>query len=158
MIIKNLMGMIKYAMSNSFQSVKSVYGEMCDVQFSGTFNKNAPNVNVVDYADLTNGVRFLFGSDNTPVTIDDYKLGELVTNYIGVAMNHTTFSDYGVNVFHVTRTIKNTSESPITIKEMGIFGMYSNKIFMLAREVLPEPVTIEPGKMHDFAMIINLEV
>lgn len=159
MITKNLLATIKRSLLNSASPIKMVDGSLQDnVVFFGSFGISAKNVNdAVDYTNTDAGLHFLFGSGDTPVTIDDYKLGELVTTYQGMAMNHTTFNDYSENVFHVTRTIKNTSESSITIKEMGVFGVYSGKLFMLARTVLPTPVTIEPNEMHDFAMLISLE-
>lgn len=159
MITQNLLATIKHSFLNSAAPVKMVDGSLQDnFIFWGSFGVSAKNVNdAVDYTNTDAGLHFLFGSGDTPVTIDDYKLGELVTTYQGMAMNHTTFNDYSENVFHVTRTIKNTSESPITIKEMGVFGVYSGKLFMLARTVLPTSVTIEPNEMHDFAMLISLE-
>lgn len=158
MIIKNLLGTIKRSLLNSASPIKMVDGSLQDnVIFFSSFGINAKNVNdAVDYTNIDAGLHFLFGSGDTPVTIDDYKLGELVTTYQGVAMSHTTFNDYSENVLHVTRTIKNTSDSPITIKEMGVFGVYNGGLFMLARTVLPTPETIEPNEMHDFAMLISL--
>lgn len=159
MITQNLLATIKRSLLNSASPIKMVDGSIQnDVTFFGSFGTSANNINdAVDYTNTDAGLHFLFGSDDTPVTIDDYKLGELVATYQGVAMNHTTFNDYSENVFHVTRTIKNTSESPITIKEMGVFGVYGGKLFMLARTVLPTPETIEPNEMHDFAMLISLK-
>lgn len=159
MITKNLLATIKLTFLNSSAPIKMVDGSVQNnAIFFSSFGINANNVNdAVDYTNTDGGLHFLFGSGDAPVTIDDYKLGELVTTYQGVAMNHTTFNDYSENVFHVTRTIKNTSESPITIKEMGVFGVYGGKLFMLARTVLPTPETIEPNEMHDFAMLISLK-
>ena len=159
MIIKNLLATIKRSLLNSASPIKMVDGSLQDnVTFFGSFGISVKNVNdAVDYTNTDAGLHFLFGSSDTPVTIDDYKLGELVTTYQGVAMSHTTFKDYSENVLHVTRTIKNTSDSPITIKEMGVFGVYNGELFMLARTVLPTPETIEPNEMHDFAMLISLK-
>ena len=157
MITKNLLAAIKRSFLSSSAPIKMVDGNIKDNVTFISFGINAKNINdAVDYTNTAEGVHFLFGSGDTPVTIDDYKLGELVTTYQGVAMNHTTFKDYSENVFHVTRTIKNTSDSPITIKEMGVFGAYNGELFMLARTVLPTPETIEPNEMHDFAMLISL--
>lgn len=54
----------------------------------------------------------------------------------------------------VSRTIKNVSDTTITITEIGLYtrGTYDNELWLLYREVLDSPVTLEPGKKYTFTI------
>lgn len=107
---------------------------------------------------------FAFGSDNTEVTENDYKLGSIIAS--GLSMTSSTFtcnttlefSDDGNSCDRKVKLVlspKNTSSNAITINEVGIYGslVYSassqssqyRKNFLLHREVLSEPLVIEPN-------------
>ena len=81
-----------------------------------------------------------------------------MSNYTVVAQTHTTFSRYNANAFIITRTIQNPSlAEPLTIKEIGLFGGSGRQLYMIAREVLDEPVILQPGEKHAFTMTIALD-
>ena len=105
-------------------------------------------------ADANAGIYLLIGVGTTTATSDDYKLDSIESNYTVITQNHTVFTNtYGNQILVINRIIQNTSSSAITINELGLCGW---KI-MIAREVLPEPVTLQPGEKHTFTMTISLE-
>lgn len=97
-----------------------------------------------------------FGDGTTPPTIDDYKFsGNLVTpaiartlGTISVGSNGTTFQ----------LVVTNTTESAMTIKEIGLFMQVSGDgCVMLTRDVLPEPVVLEAGASKGFEIFIDTQ-
>lgn len=94
------------------------------------------------------------GTGNVTPTIDDYKLsGELVTGltsqeqYTTANNNSITFSAIATN----------NTESPVTIKEIGLGGYASNYtcVFLLTRDVLATPVTLNTGDSKRFSITID---
>lgn len=111
---------------------------------------------VTDYNASRTGCSILIGSGNTAASIDDIKLDSIISNYTVIAQTHKLVTAYSDSSFIVTRTIKNTNTEPLTIKEVGLFACYE-QLFMFAREVLAEPVVLQPGEKHTFTMTIGLE-
>lgn len=99
------------------------------------------------------GCYLLIGSGDSPESVDAYKLDELITQYTVLNQNHVLSSAYGGAVLLINRVIQNTSDEAFTVKEIGLFGTN----YMIAREVLSEPVTLQPGERHTFTMAIGLE-
>lgn len=98
------------------------------------------------------GCYLLIGSGDSPESADAYKLDTLITQYTVLNQNHVFSSTYGGDVLLINRVIENTSDEAFTVKEVGLFGTN----YMIAREVLTEPVTVQPGEKHTFTMTIGL--
>ena len=54
----------------------------------------------------------------------------------------------------VSRTVKNISDTPITITEIGLYvrGNFDYNLWLLYREVLDTFVTLQPGKKYTFTI------
>ena len=99
------------------------------------------------------GCYLLIGSGDSQETPDAYKLDSVITQYSVINQTHTFSDKYSGSVLLINRVIQNTSEEAFTVKEIGLFGTN----YMIAREVLPEPVVLQPGEKHTFTMTISLE-
>lgn len=92
----------------------------------------------------------VFGTGNTPVTFDDYKLsGEVIVGLTGNA-SFTETSDENGYELTATYTLNNSNTFDVTIKEVGIsFSAYKSSYkycgCLLERTVLDIPVTIPAG-------------
>ena len=126
---------------------------------AGEISRNVTSNNSHDIGML------ILGSGTTAPTKDDYKLESFIgtdklqcTNASN-SINETIGSDT-TNIVTRTWTFKNITEAPITVNEMGLIcnSVRSNdiKIFLLAREVLASPVTIQPNDKYTFE--VNLTV
>ena len=95
------------------------------------------------------GVRF--GTGNTPVTLDDYKLsGDIITTLSG-AYSISKGADAAGAYITALYTLTNTGSSDVTVSEVGTF-VHINKTNssthaypMIDRTVLDTPVTIPAG-------------
>lgn len=162
MINKNFMSGLKHSLfysNGNYAKFKHPNGEEFSwgLNFSGQFAGN--NLTNTDYSAEMSGVMLLLGTGDTASTIDDYKLDNIWTDYTVITqvcsnMNTT----YDNNAFLISRSIQNTSSESVTVKEQAIClnQKYDGNI-MIAREVLPEPVTLQPGEKHTFTMTISLE-
>ena len=158
MVNKNFISIVKSALTWSSQEVKQIDESLHNTRFSDSFDGASPNKPNTGYSDGSYGCCLLVGAGATPPTIEDYKLDSLVSNYTVLAQAHTTFSKYSANAFIITRTIQNPSPTePLTIKEVGLFGGDGQQLYMIAREVLDEPVILQPGEKHAFTMTIALD-
>ena len=114
--------------------------------------------NPLNYTNITG----IIGSSSTPVSIDDYKLGSKHDITVNIAQacnldeNYNTVSTY-------TLTGTNTTANAITISEVGLYGSfmayrsattYPDRGLLLVREVLSQPITVEPGS--GFRIIIEI--
>lgn len=154
MITNNVIQMLKGStVSNPSAKFKYYNGQIAywaNRDFSSFFNSDLSNS---DYSQ-DEGLSMLVGSGNSTPTNDQYMLDNIITSYSVIAQNHTFFqADFDDRLVLVNRTIQNTSDSNIAITELGVFGSG----IMIAREVLPEPVTLQPGEKHTFTMSIGLE-
>lgn len=97
------------------------------------------------------------GNGNTAVTYDDYKLsGDVITNKL-VRVSRTLTYDAENHKWKITLicTYTNSGDTNITISEWGIYSAnqhnyytYSNNssyYILMFREVLDEPIVIEPS-------------
>jgi len=125
------------------------------IKDTGGFNRTIDD-NIVNFAMDTSTVSgILLGTDDTPVAIDDYKLGaEIANGYIA----DTMFREAAVNTpavvvgnncsFTTTRTFVNWSGGSITVKEMGIvcyFYSGGNKYMQATRDVFVTPLVVVYG-------------
>ena len=158
MVTKNFISIVQAGLQRASGRVKLINGSMSTTNFDDSFYVNGEDRLNTDYSSGSYGSYLLIGAGATPPTIDDYKLESLISNYKVLAQTHTTFSKYSASAFIITRTIQNPNTTePLTIKEVGLFGGDSTQLYMIAREVLDEPVILQPGEKHAFTMTIGLE-
>ena len=158
MVNKNFISVVQEGFTRSGKQIKQTDGTMYSTDFSNSFDGSGKDKLSTDYSDGTVGCYLLVGTGTTSPTIDDYKLESLVSNYTVLTQTHTLFGQYGSSAFIITRTIQNPSSAePLTIKEVGLFGGSGRQLYMLAREVLDEPVILQPGEKHAFTMTIALD-
>lgn len=95
-----------------------------------------------------------FGSGSTPATKDDYKLESPIESGLSIS-NPSGFTwitpTEGVWSATAAYAVTNTSDSPITIQEIGNFttvGQSGSKYYftLMERTVLPEPIVIPAGE------------
>lgn len=101
------------------------------------------------------GCEIYLGTGNVTPTIDDYKLsGELITGL--KSQDLRTAANNNSITFSAIAT--NNTESPVTIKEIGL-GVYSTGstacVFLLTRDVLATPVTLNTGDSKTFSITID---
>lgn len=99
------------------------------------------------------GIYLLIGSGNSEESINSYRLDSVISNYTCISQMHTLDTEFNNNLLTVVRTIQNTSTEEFTIKEVGLFAAN----YMVARELLETPVTIQPGEKYTLSMTIGLE-
>lgn len=102
------------------------------------------------------GCEIYLGTGNVTPTIDDYKLsGELVTGLTSQAKSTTANN----NSITFSAIATNNTESPVTIKEIGLGGYFTSStrfVVLLTRDVLATPVTLNTGDSKTFSITIDL--
>lgn len=95
------------------------------------------------------------GTGNVTPTIGDYKLsGELITGL--TSQQQDTSATNNSITFSAIAT--NNTESPVTIKEIGLGGDFkgsSGFVVLLTRDVLATPVTLNTGDSKTFSITID---
>lgn len=109
-----------------------------------------------DYTFSDQTQRLLLGTGDTPESLEDYKLAELTTDYKVLSSTKTSSGEYGKEAVIYTRVIQ-AGESGLTIREQGLVLGLSGFSILIARDVLPEPVVLQPGEKHTFTMTIALK-
>lgn len=101
------------------------------------------------------GCQIYLGTGNVTPTIDDYKLsGELVTGL--TSQEKSTTANNNSITFSAIAT--NNTESPVTIKEIGLGGYQTGNtpfVVLLTRDVLTTPVTLNTGDSKTFSITID---
>ena len=113
----------------------------------------AKNANGSDYLTIC------LGENNNPESPNDYTLNPCSSTLVG---SNYTMDDYSTLGFYVGSIIAtNTGTENEIIKEVGLvlkkvsgIASYQNN-YLLARKVLPEPVTIAPGESYTFTLILQ---
>lgn len=101
----------------------------------------------------------LIGSNKGESKPTNYNLySPILGDNYNVVTQVSSFSPPPSSVFRtITRVVENISNENLIVNEVGYFMRYENSAsFMAAREVLPEPVIIEPGERHSFTMAISV--
>lgn len=111
--------------------------------------------------------KIVLGSGTTTPTKSDYIIETEINtldslNRINNQINHPNeeYGDYDT-IFSMTETFKNNTNSNITVNEIAVYTYWSsanwgdNKYYMIYREVLDNPVTIEPDKTYAFSVTID---
>lgn len=101
------------------------------------------------------GCEIYLGTGNVTPTIDDYKLsGELVTGLKSQEQGTTANN----NSITFSAIATNNTESPVTIKEIGLGGYFTGNtpcVTLLTRDVLATPVTLNTGDSKTFSITID---
>lgn len=101
----------------------------------------------------------ILGDGNTNPTVDDYKLESFIGSDRLKCTNcansiNDNLSGGSVDIITKAWTFQNITDSPVTVKELGLVCMYEEnsnlKLMLLAREVLSSPVTIAPNAKYTF--------
>lgn len=124
----------------------------CNICTSGTNydSTSAPTSNT-----QFSGCEIYLGTGNVTPTINDYKLsGELVTGLTSQSQDTSATN----NSITFSAIATNNTESPVTIKEIGLGG-YNNGVtpfvVLLTRDVLATPVTLNTGDSKTFSITID---
>ena len=112
----------------------------------------------------SDGIFLTLGTDNTPPTKSDLKLGNSIEDFVWLSSSRVAGRANNSNDLLMFNSVVNyRGSSPITIKEMGLNCVISNGIvagnnngqkFLLAREVI-EPLVINPNDTYSFVMRIK---
>lgn len=101
------------------------------------------------------GCQIYLGTGNVTPTIDDYKLsGNLITGL--TSQYQLTTANNNSITFSAIAT--NNTESPVTIKEIGLGGYATGEtscVVLLTRDVLATPVTLNTGDSKTFSITID---
>lgn len=101
------------------------------------------------------GCEIYLGTGNVTPTINDYKLsGELITGL--KSQSQSTTANNNSIIFSAIAT--NNTESPVTIKEIGLGGYVTSTtplVVLLTRDVLATPVTLNTGDSKTFSITID---
>lgn len=95
------------------------------------------------------------GTDDTPVTFDDYKWEHGIDTLTNSGYSHKIVNRNGNWVCRYTRTVTNDTSEDITVKEVALIQTAASIKVMIAREVLDQPVTIKPGGVQAFGIDIG---
>lgn len=126
-------------------------GPVCDICTSGS---NYDSTSIPDGNFNFTGCEIYLGTGNVTPTIDDYKLsGELITSLISQGQGTTANN----NSITFSAIATNNTDAPVTIKEIGLGGYYTNSpcVFLLTRDVLATPVTLNTGDSKTFSITID---
>lgn len=174
----NFNNLIGYFLANGSPTLSSVISNSGILKYNGTvgtsssadirtlnslfYPRVAPKVAFGEaYDDSLSDVTGIFltlGTDDTPPTHSDLKLGNSVENFVCLSYNkvagiETNSNDlYDLLIFN--GVVKYKGSSPIIIKEMGLNCVIFGNKFLLARETI-EPLVINPDDVYSFTMRIK---
>lgn len=152
--IKTTGGTVYKPTSQSYMGYPQINGlsSKCNICTSGTMYDSK---SIATMSFNFTGCEIYLGTGNVTPTIDDYKLsGELVTGL--TSQEKSTTANNNSITFSAIAT--NNTESPVTIKEIGLGGyLNDNKPFvvLLTRDVLATPVTLNTGDSKTFSITID---
>lgn len=153
--IKSTGGAVYKPASNIYMDTPQIVGltSKCNICTGGDIYDST---NITTSQFVFQGCQIYLGTGNVTPTIDDYKLsGGLVTGL--TSQEKVTTANNNSITFSAIAT--NNTESPVTIKEIGLGG-YTNGptacVVLLTRDVLPTPVTLNTGDSKTFSITIDL--
>ena len=112
---------------------------------------NAPGGNYVFNSTNFSKAKLVIGTGNTAEKSTDYCLESKITEgYDCSTLSRRYIQTDKKDAIYVYGVITNTGDSAITVSEVG-FEMYDSintvsSYFLMARQVLDKPITIEPGE------------
>lgn len=165
MLLKNFGALLATALTSTYltEGVKCTTGELPkttsllemvpNANLNEVINSNAYTAN--SSSSKSSLWAFGFGTGTTPPTIDDYKFsGDLVTPTFvpgsGTAHNGSNGSIFAVVVI-------NQTQEAMTINEIGLFRTSLSCCVMFTRDVLPQPVVLQPGESKGFQIYIDTQ-
>lgn len=116
----------------------------------------------ISSSDSGSGFYLGFGTGTTSVTENDYKLASFISSGLSVSIaSQSATNTVNDECTECTRTLTcivnltNTDSSTnVTISEIGFYQVYyptsSKNVFLVHREVLSSPITIEPNAVATF--------
>ena len=141
---------------------KDIYGSNRNWYWGNTSGAKLFYTNTVgiatSYADNVRNWKVRIGTDDTPVTKEDYALGA----DLGASLRTGTtwLVRVGNQVKNVCTTYLNSTDADIVVKEVGLsIGVYNSsndREVLYARKVLDTPVTMHPGEQYTFTYIIEM--
>ena len=153
--------------------LKNHLGESPKVDLTSTILQTVPlskyNCSTLDItkfdaptASSANGTDYLticLGQNDNPESPNDYTLTHCSSTLVGSNYTMDDYSTLGLYVGSIIAT--NTGTENEIVKEVGLVlkktsstADYQNN-YLLARKVLPEPVTIAPGESYTFTLILQ---
>lgn len=165
MLLKNFGALLATALTNTklTEGVKCTTGELPKTTSLLTMGPNASLREVIDsdaytansYTGAASDWAFGFGTGTTPPTIDDYKFsGDLVTPTF-VPSSGTAYNGSNGSIFAMV--VINQTQEAMTINEIGLFRGIQSGCVMLTRDVLPQPVVLQPGESKGFQIYIDTQ-
>ena len=121
---------------------------------SSEANQWIQNGELVEYTDFNYGPYYSIqvGTGTTPPKFSDYGLENMLDKTKLLFGNHSSYRTMkdGVMDRHISRMVTNITNETIVVSEIGLFvGPY-----MIAREVLEQPVVIPPSGSATFTVQI----
>lgn len=127
------------------------------------------------YTESTDWWVLAIGSGSTSPTKSDYKLEnwiptskvKFISSRVTQNKNYLDYDEPPEFIFNYATTYKNVSSDPVTVSEIGLVvgtpnwssptGSEQNKKvkILLARNVLDNPITIQPGELYTFTMVFK---
>lgn len=165
MLLKNFGALLATALTNTNlkEGVKCTTGELPKSPYLLEMGPNSNLNEVIDSkvytanssATQSSKWAFGFGTGTTPPTIDDYKFsGDLVTPTL-VSASGTAHNGSDGSIFAMV--VSNQTQEAMTINEIGLFRMATSGCVMLTRDVLPQPVVLQPGESKGFQIYIDTQ-
>ena len=124
-------------------------------------SNNIDTSNVSNVGQRKNGFVIFVGSDDTPATVEDYKLGNALTlDVLSASCTHTD-----ANRTFVQRTFQNNTENSVVVREIGCYVFAQNPssdsskrfpLVMIGHKILDTPVTIAVGDVYTFTYKIDM--
>jgi len=128
--------------------------------------------NFADFARAMTGTDrgIVVGSGTTPVTLEDFRLASPIPNGTGVGqLVYGTLTVFAIDQslsniwkYRISRIFTNQSTGDVTIAEVGLVAnVYDADTLvgcLMARDVLPAPVTLAPNDAVGFRYTIVVEV
>lgn len=98
------------------------------------------------------GAGIVIGGGTTPATVEDYTLEDQIYSGFSALCNcFASPTDISTSKSMMcTATITNTSDSDITVREIGYVRSYRYEAVLMERTVLETPVIIKPNETRTF--------
>lgn len=161
----NVYGSSRYSTVSNIASGNNLYAAMKLVR-QVDVSQNLESTTVTSNPIGSYGL--VFGSGNTPVTIDDCTLsGSAITNIsVSYSDNSVYEEDGSASVLSFIYTITNNNDTDIVVGEVGVFAgaswpvrnynTYGHHYYMFERTALETPITIPAGGVGQVTYTIRM--
>ena len=180
MILRNFINAVSCSIVNSSNTstrwvdVKNNGTTYGNPSCSGTYANNGLNQYKEEYTSTSGSggtnIQYMdiaLGTGTTAPTIDDYKMENALINVLTDVSHKSPYTSdtsqitrLGWSNLVFTQTVKNETENPVTVTEIGLFGHLNDTytpvkpIVMYTRDVI-SPVTIGVGESKTFVLTID---